>query len=51
VHNIVKEVDMIYAGLDLHKNFSVITAMDAQGKEIIKQRKVPNKAPEKVMNL
>lgn len=37
---------MIYAGLDLHKNFSVITAMDAQGKEIIKQRKVPNEARE-----
>lgn len=33
---------MIYAGLDLHKNFSVITAMDAQGRELVKQKKLPN---------
>jgi len=33
---------MIYAGLDLHKNFSVITAMDAQGEEMVKQEKVAN---------
>lgn len=46
MHNIVTEVAMIYAGLDLHKNFSMITAMNAQGKEIIKQRKVPNKENE-----
>jgi transposase len=40
---------MIYAGLDLHKNFSVITAMDAQGKEIIRQRKVVNDPSEIVL--
>ena len=33
---------MIYAGLDLHKNSSVITMLDAEGKEVIKQRKLPN---------
>jgi transposase len=33
---------MIYAGLDLHKSFSVITMMNAQGKEMIKQKKLPN---------
>ena len=33
---------MIYAGLDLHKNFSVITTMNAQGKEMVKQKKLPN---------
>jgi len=33
---------MIYAGLDLHKKFSVITAMNSEGKELIKQRKFPN---------
>jgi transposase len=33
---------MIYAGLDLHKNFSVITMLDAEGKEVIKHRKLPN---------
>ena len=33
---------MIYAGLDLHQKFSVVTVMDAQGKEIIKQQKLPN---------
>jgi len=33
---------MIYAGLDLHKNFSVITMMDSQGREAVKQRKLPN---------
>ncbi len=33
---------MIYAGLDLHKNFSVITMVDAQGREIVKQRKFPS---------
>lgn len=33
---------MIYAGLDLHKNFSVITTMNAHGKEAVKQKKVPN---------
>ena len=33
---------MIYAGLDLHKNFSVITAMNAQGKEMVRQERVAN---------
>jgi len=33
---------MIYAGLDLHKNFSVITTMNAQGKEMVKQKNLPN---------
>ena len=33
---------MIYAGLDLHKSFSVITVTDAQGKELVKQKKLPN---------
>jgi transposase len=33
---------MIYAGLDLHKSFSVITVMNAQGKEMVKQKKLPN---------
>lgn len=33
---------MIYVGLDLHKSFSVITVMDAQGKEVVKQRKLAN---------
>jgi len=33
---------MIYAGLDLHKSFSVITMMNAEGKEMVKQTKLPN---------
>lgn len=33
---------MIYAGLDLHRRFSVITVTDARGKELIKQQKFPN---------
>lgn len=33
---------MIYAGLDLHKNFSVITVTNDRGEEIIKQQKFPN---------
>ena len=33
---------MVYAGLDLHKRFSVITAADERGEELIKQVKVPN---------
>ena len=33
---------MIYAGLDLHKNFSVIAAMDAQGKEMVRQKRIAN---------
>jgi len=33
---------VIYVGLDLHKNFSVITMMDAQGKEMVKQKKLAN---------
>ena len=33
---------MIYTGLDLHKNFSVITVIDAQGKEMVKQKKLAN---------
>lgn len=33
---------MIYAGLDLHRKFSVITVTDAQGRETIKQKKLPN---------
>ena len=33
---------MIYAGLDLHKSFSVITAMNAQGKEMVRQKKIAN---------
>ena len=32
---------MVYAGLDLHKRFSVITAADERGEEA-KQVKVPN---------
>jgi len=33
---------MVYAGLDLHKEFSVITIVDAQGREMLKQKKFPN---------
>jgi transposase len=33
---------MIYGGLDLHQKFSVVTVIDAQGREIIKQQKLPN---------
>lgn len=33
---------MIYTGLDLHKNFSVIAIMDAQGKEMVKQKLANN---------
>lgn len=33
---------MVYAGLDLHKNLSVITVMDNQGFEIAKQKKLSN---------
>ena len=33
---------MIYAGLDLHKDFSVITATNAQGKEMVRQKKIAN---------
>lgn len=33
---------MMYVGVDLHKSFSVITAMDAQGREMVKQKKLPN---------
>lgn len=33
---------MIYAGLDLHKGFSVITIINAGGREILKQKKLPN---------
>ena len=32
---------MIYAGLDLHKRFSFVTAVDAEGK-ILGQRKLPS---------
>ncbi len=32
----------IYAGLDLRQNFSIIIAMDAQGNEVVKQRKLVN---------
>ena len=31
---------MIYAGLDLHKRFSFVTAMDAEGR-VLGQRKLP----------
>jgi transposase len=33
---------MIYADLDLHKRFSVITATNTQGQELVKQQKLPN---------
>ena len=33
---------MIYAGLDLHNKFSVITAMEAAGKEVVRQKKIAN---------
>jgi len=33
---------MIYAGLDLHKRFSVVTATNTKGEELVKQRRVPN---------
>ena len=33
---------MIYAGLDLHKSFSLITATNTKGEEVIKQRELPN---------
>lgn len=33
---------MIFAGLDVHKDFSVITMMDERGNEIIKQRRIKN---------
>ena len=32
---------MIYAGLDLHKRFSFVTAVNAEGK-ILRQRKLPS---------
>jgi hypothetical protein len=32
----------IYAGLDLRGNFSIIIVADAQGKEVVKQRKLVN---------
>lgn len=35
---------MIYVGLDLHKSFSVVTVMDSQGKEVVKQKKLANDA-------
>ncbi len=35
---------MIYPGLDLHKDFSVITMMNAQGKEVGREDKLPNKS-------
>ena len=33
---------MIYAGLHLHKDFSVITMMNAQGKEVVREDNPPN---------
>lgn len=33
---------MMYAGLDLHKDFSVITMMNAQGKEVVREDKLPD---------
>ena len=33
---------MIYAGLDLHKNFLVITMMNSQRREMVEQKKLPN---------
>ena len=33
---------MIYAGLDLHKRFSMITATNTEGQELVKQRKLTN---------
>jgi len=34
---------MTYVGLDLHKSFSLSTATNTKGEEVIKQRKLPNK--------
>ena len=33
---------MIYAGLDLHKKFSVITVTNTEGQELVKQLKLTN---------
>jgi hypothetical protein len=33
---------MVYAGLDLPQKSSTVTVMDVQGKEMIKQQKLPN---------
>ena len=33
---------MAYARLDLHKKFSVVTVMDAQGKETVERKKLPD---------
>jgi transposase len=33
---------MIYAGLDSHKRFSVISTANTEGAELVKQRKAPN---------
>jgi hypothetical protein len=33
---------MIYARLDLHEKFPVITLMDAQGREMVECKKLPN---------
>jgi hypothetical protein len=33
---------MIYASLGSHKRFSVITAMNTEGQELVRQQKVPN---------
>jgi hypothetical protein len=33
---------MIYAGLDLHKDLSVITMMNARGKEVVREDNLPD---------
>jgi hypothetical protein len=33
---------MIHAHSDLHEKFTVITLMDAQGKETVERKKLPN---------
>jgi len=33
---------MIYAGLDSRNDFSAITTINTQGKEMVKRKKVPN---------
>ena len=33
---------MIYGGVDLHRKFSVLTVMDSEGKEVVRQRRLPN---------
>jgi len=33
---------MLYAGMDMHKHFSVVTVVDDKGNEVVKGRKLLN---------